>query len=137
MLMQAMEISKTISRVGVFLLLLSLYHCGTTHSLPPQDFHSTKLNNMKAAIQELADSSICTNDTQCRSIAFGSKPCGGPRTYLVYSSSIDTARLATLVEDYNKLEMRINQERGLISDCGFVTPPQVLRCSNNKCVAIY
>jgi cell division protein FtsB len=65
-----------------------------------------------------------TQVTQCRTIAFGSKPCGGPRSYRVYSvAETDEARLASLVQRYNALEAKINRRQGRYSDCWAVPRP--------------
>ena len=29
----------------------------------------------------------CTSDAQCRTVAVGAKPCGGPETFLPYSTA--------------------------------------------------
>ncbi|MBJ7879750.1 hypothetical protein [Gelidibacter salicanalis] len=92
---------------------------------------------MKTTIQDLAGASVCNGNFECLYIAFGSKPCGGPWSYLVYSTSIDTLKLTNLVDTYNQLEKMLNSECGRISDCAFVVPPQRLECKNNTCIAIY
>lgn len=62
--------------------------------------------------------------SQCRAIAFGAKPCGGPWRYLIFSTSTsDVERLETLVAEYNALERKINKEEGRASDCSFVGKP--------------
>ncbi|MFN2391720.1 MAG: hypothetical protein ABR566_07105 [Pyrinomonadaceae bacterium] len=64
--------------------------------------------------------------TQCRVIAFGAKPCGGPRTYLVYSNlKTNEPKLKRLVSEYNRLEEKLNKEGNLISDCMFVEEPKI------------
>lgn len=61
---------------------------------------------------------------QCRTIAFGSKPCGGPWRYLVYSrEAANEERLKDLVAVYNDEQQRLNDQEGLISDCMLVTRP--------------
>lgn len=61
---------------------------------------------------------------QCRTIAFGSKPCGGPWRYLVYSTEVtDPETLEKLVADYNALQAEINEENEVASDCMYVVDP--------------
>jgi hypothetical protein len=63
---------------------------------------------------------------QCKVIAFGAKPCGGPRTYLVYSTlKTNESKLERLVNEYNSLEEKYNKENDLASDCMMVTEPEV------------
>lgn len=91
----------------------------------------------KKAIEDLAATSVCNEAFTCEAIAFGSKPCGGPTGYLVYSTSIDIEKLEKIVFEYNKSEADYNSKWGVISDCALVTPPATLKCENNKCVAVY
>ena len=71
----------------------------------------------------------------CRTIAFGSKPCGGPQQYLIYSASTtDSAALAAAVARYNALESEINKREGRVSDCMLVSPPAVA-LNNGRCSA--
>ena len=73
--------------------------------------------------------------SECRSIAFGSKPCGGPWSYLVYSTSeSDEDRLIDLVGSYNDLEKQVNEAEGRASDCSFVSKPE-LDFDNGRCIA--
>lgn len=95
------------------------------------------LNASKKAIQDLAATSICNSTFTCKFIALGSKPCGGPWSYLVYSTSIDTEKLEKMVEAYNKKEADFNEKWGSVSDCMFVSPPSSVNCENNTCIAIY
>jgi len=62
--------------------------------------------------------------SQCKAIAVGEKPCGGPERYLVYSTlTADEARLTALVERYNQASARLAREQGLVSDCQFIEAP--------------
>jgi hypothetical protein len=64
--------------------------------------------------------------SQCKLIAFGSKPCGGPSAYEVYSAEASNEfRLKGLVNQYNNLDRKLNEEKRAFSDCMFVEKPQV------------
>lgn len=95
------------------------------------------LTILKANINQIASASICSEEFECRYIAFGSKPCGGPWEYLIYSTSIDTANLRSLVETYNMLETAYNSNCNAISDCSAPQPPIDFGCENNECIPIY
>ena len=72
---------------------------------------------------------------ECRAIAFGAKPCGGPWRYLIYSTATSNEdRLRKLVAEYNALERKLNAEEGRASDCRAVGPPKVA-LSRGICVA--
>lgn len=106
-------------------------------TITTQESEQEALNTSKKAIEDLAATSICNENTTCKFIALGSKPCGGPWSYLVYSSSINVEKLENMVEAYNKKEADLNKKWGTISDCMFVSPPTSVNCENNTCVAIY
>jgi hypothetical protein len=94
-----------------------------------------ELIEMGTAIEELANSSTCNDNTECLYIAFGSKPCGGPWSYLIYSTSIDTAQLEDMVETYNMKQAAFNLKYDQVSDCEFVNPPTEVTCENGACIA--
>ena len=94
------------------------------------------LTELKLIIEQLVNESVCNETTECRTIAFGSKPCGGPWSYLVYSTSIDTIQLQEMVEDYNAIEADYNTRCGGASDCMFVTEPTELDCVDGKCIVV-
>lgn len=92
---------------------------------------------LKADIQAIALTSICSEDFECRYIAFGSKPCGGPWEFLIYSTSIDTINITALVERYNAMETEYNADCNPVSDCSTPQPPIGFGCENNQCIPIY
>lgn len=96
-----------------------------------------RLISLKIEIEALAATSVCNDDSDCKYIAFGSKPCGGPWTYLVYSTSIDTVELETQVQQYNQLESIFNAQYGIASDCAVTQEPLEVICESNKCIAVY
>lgn len=95
------------------------------------------LNIYKDSIEGLAATSVCNENTECLFIGFGSKPCGGPLTYLIYTNSIDVDQLLLWVEDYNHLEQELNEEWGIVSDCSIVNPPSGFECMDNTCIPIF
>lgn len=118
------------------LLTVSATNCDKAET-PTEDTELSNLKQLGEKIKALADSSVCNDTTTCQYIAFGSKPCGGPWSYLVYSTSIDTEALEKMVTEYNALEKQLNEKYGKNSDCAMVSPPQSVECQNNTCIAIY
>ena len=102
-----------------------------------QEDDEQELALLKAEIEDLANTSVCGDTFECKFIALGSKPCGGPWSYLVYSTSIDTEKLENMVEGYNRKEAIYNTEWGIASDCAIENPPTSVTCENNTCVAIF
>ena len=94
----------------------------TQEAQPEQE----SLDSLRSRILELIGEPVASGMSQCRLIAFGAKPCGGPRAYLVYSmETTDSTRLARAVAMYTSEDARLNRELGRTSDCQMVTPPQV------------
>ena len=95
------------------------------------------LQDLSIAIEDYAAASICKDEFECRYIAYGSKPCGGPWSYLIYSTSIDTLELQTLVADYNESENNYNITCGAVSDCSVPQPPTGFTCEDNLCIPAF
>lgn len=122
-----------------FIICLSLtaFQCDEDNTPLTQEEERKELNLSKRAIEDLAATSICNETTECKYIAFGSKPCGGPWGYIIYSTSIDIEKLKLWVEDYNEQEAAFNSKWGVFSDCTIVNPPISINCENNTCIPIY
>lgn len=119
--------------LGIILLLL-LFACNNDDT----DLVVVKEQRM-AEISENVEAIIanksCNGADDCASIAWGSKPCGGPWSYLVYAlGNVNVPQLEQLVSEYNQLQAEVNQLNGAVSDCAFVTKPE-LECLDDICVA--
>ena len=130
---------KSISKFILAPLFLLLFSTQCEDDIPPftQETEQQELAALKTEIENLAITSICSDTFECKLIPFGSKPCGGPWGYLVYSTSIDTEELENRVEWYNRKEAIYNTEWGIVSDCAVNNPPVSMNCENNTCVAVY
>jgi hypothetical protein len=78
----------------------------------------------------------CNGTVSCNYIAFGTKPCGGPREYLVFPNTINIETLQNMVNEYNILDAQYNEQTGAVSDCMMVLPPNNIACENGDCVII-
>ncbi len=108
----------------------------TNNTETTQEEELQALNLLSEDIELLISEGICSENSDCAYIAFGSKPCGGPWSYLVYSSSIDTILLQQKVEIYNNQENAYNLKWGIISDCSVTLPPNEIGCVEGSCVII-
>jgi len=113
------------------------FSCGDDNTKLSQDGERTQLNDLKTEIEKLASTSVCDDNNTCKYLGLGSKPCGGPWEYLIYSTSIDTEKLEQLVKNYNQKEKAFNIKWGAISDCAVANPPSSIKCENNICIAVY
>ncbi|MEN8125564.1 MAG: hypothetical protein ABFR32_10580 [Bacteroidota bacterium] len=120
----------------IFLTFLT-FDCSDVKDPVTQEVQKEALEELAEEIKAIADESICSDEYSCDFIGFGSKPCGGFWSYLVYSNSIDTVNLVTKVKEYNKMEKQYNQKWGIMSDCMVVMPPTSVACENGKCIAVY
>ena len=95
-----------------------------------------RLDKIEAEIDGLIGEATCSDAKDCRVIAFGDKPCGGPWSFKVYSvSTVDSVGLADLVAGYNKFNKTLNARYGWMSDCMVVMPPEV-DCVEGRCVVV-
>jgi hypothetical protein len=135
-------------RTGAFLLSLSATLFGafalellTSHTPVSVDLHAAQqasdhLSELKHLIESEIGQPYAKESSQCRLIGFGSKPCGGPRTYLIYSRmKTDESRLEQLVTEYNRLERRHNIEQKMFSDCMLARKPKI-EIRNGVCIAV-
>lgn len=98
----------------------------TTRLNAAQQNDSELLKELGRIIEQEIGTPAANEPSQCKLIAFGSKPCGGPARYLVYSTAkTNETRLKQLVDEFNKLAKKINEERKILSDCMFVSEPKV------------
>ncbi|VAW20265.1 hypothetical protein MNBD_BACTEROID04-1484 [hydrothermal vent metagenome] len=129
-----MNAFKHILKTIVMLVTIS---CSTNSEISLEEEERLELNNLKEEIELLVSQGTCTENTTCNFIAFGSKPCGGPWSYLVFDTSINVGLLKEKVAAYNKKEAAFNIKWNIISDCSIVLPPTELACVNGKCTAVY
>ena len=82
----------------------------------------------------LNNASACTADTECHSVAVGSKACGGPTGYRAYSSkTVSTASVEALAQHERELAAQAARESHQASPCFMLADPGA-RCEQNKCV---
>lgn len=94
-----------------------------------------QLQQLRETISRLVATPTASTVESCQVVAYGSKPCGGPSEWLIYSREVtDEEQLLPLVDEYNRLTDFYNQQEGLMSDCAVLAPIQ-LRVENGVCVA--
>lgn len=132
-----MKLSFIISLLVSQLIFLAAFSCSNDDEPVSCDDRKTYLNEQREQIRAFAETSICSDDFECRYIGFGVKACGGPAGYLIYTTSIDTLELTNMVNDFNNQQEIYNQECGGISTCDIPAPPIDFDCVDNKCIPIY
>jgi hypothetical protein len=132
--------SDPMCRLAAFGLALALAGCAAAQTAPasPPGSSAAPAAGDTAALyrqmrEEIGDAT-CSAADQCHTLAVGHKACGGPETYLVWSSrASDGARLRTLAEAYASARRAENQKSGRVSDCSMVSDPGA-RCESGRCV---
>lgn len=83
---------------------------------------------------EIGDAA-CSSDQQCRSLAIGAKPCGGPESFIAWSvQRSDAAKLERLATAYKMAREAENAREQRISNCMLVADPGA-QCKAGRCVS--
>lgn len=127
---------KNVLKLFAIVLLFQSFQCEDDIEERDKTAQFETLQNEKQRIKEYIASFPCDNTTGCSYIAFGSKPCGGPWEYLVYSNAIDVTYLTNRIDFYNQDEARYNELYNIVSDCMVVNPPANVGCVDGVCAII-
>lgn len=88
--------------------------------------HAAESEALFAEIKAMVGTAAASEPAQCKKVGFGHKPCGGPASYLIYSTQgLDEIQLLQKVSRYNQLMQAEQQRLGLVSDCAVVPEPGV------------
>lgn len=129
------------STVRIFLIVMVIAGLAVTAACNDEDqldegADKASLAKMEAAIDTFIGEATCMDAGDCRSVAFGAKPCGGPWNYKIFSeTAVDTTELFALIDDYNQLNATLNARHGWMSDCAIAIRPGI-ECLDGRCVAI-
>ncbi len=128
---------KYFVRLLVLCVLFQSFQCEDEVNTPPTNqITEEQLNTKKQEILNYIGSFSCENASGCNSIAFGAKPCGGPREYLVYPNTVNQSTLETMVNEYYEMDNLYNIETNAVSDCMVVDPPNTIDCINGVCTIL-
>jgi hypothetical protein len=116
-------------------LMLGLSAPPSDGAKTPQDLARDELRAMEEQIDRRIGTAACVSDAECRTVAFGAKPCGGPWTYKVYSTrDTDTVALLREIGSYAAKNVELNRKYGWTSDCSLASEPGVA-CREGRCSA--
>jgi hypothetical protein len=95
----------------------------------PQDGQGDTLSRIRA----LAGTPACSEDSQCHTLALGARACGGPESYLAWSSArTPQAEIQALGERYREERRAANVASGVMSTCRFLPDPGAV-CRAGTC----
>jgi len=84
-------------------------------------------------MQRLTEDKSCRETAECKVLAVGSRPCGGPEQYLAYSAINTDEKLLAITNDrYSKLKQQQQQRLGLRSTCQMLPEP-LAQCKLRQC----
>ncbi len=129
--------------VAAALIAVSLVACGDSDPVAgdnngdqqTEEGDRAQLAEMRREIEALVGDAAGASIEDCRYSGLGSKPCGGPWDFVIYSaSSTDSTALAERLTAYNAFEAEMNERYGYASDCSVPNEP-VLAYGDGRCVA--
>jgi hypothetical protein len=126
---------KIIIRILLVSILLLSFQCDENES-NVTEITPEQLIEKKQDILDYINSFSCTNTSSCNYIAFGAKPCGGPREFLTFPNTVNQTTLENLVDKYYEMDHQYNIQTGAISDCMVVSPPNNIDCIDGDCTII-
>lgn len=124
-------------------LMFAFLLAGCT-SVPKSELLKTQLDGPLAQLQldtrqlqvrleKLTENKACDTTAQCKVIAIGSRPCGGPEGFMVYSSAHTDEKLLQFTADrFASLKREQNDKLGLVSTCQMLYEPAV-SCQQSLC----
>lgn len=125
---------RIIMKKIVYLIAVLLLMSCASNDNSSNEITEEQLTQKKQEVMNYINSFDCSGS--CNYIAFGSKPCGGPREYLVFSSEVDFLVLEELVSEFNEMDNLHNIQTNAFSDCMVVMPPTNIDCVNGDCVIL-
>ena len=126
---------KWILKLIVLSLFLQSFQCSESNEVA-NGITSLQLETKKQEINNYINSFSCSESDGCSYIAFGTKPCGGPWSYLLFSDAVDIVKLQEMVKNYNEINEQYNLQTNAVSDCMYVMPPTEVKCVNGVCTVI-
>lgn len=99
---------------------------------------SKKLEKMYDEIVALSgNTKACMDNNDWDFTSLGSKSCGGPNEYIVYSSKINTTDFLAKVKTYTSEQEKFNNKWKIISTCDVVPVPESVDCVDGKATLVY
>ncbi len=87
-------------------------------------------------MQKLTLDKSCTTDQQCQVLGIGSRPCGGPEQFLLFSTQQTDQKMLTITNDrYTRIRQEQQQRLGQRSICQQLVAPQPA-CRQQQCVLL-
>ena len=136
-LSSSLLLSTRLAAAGLLLLVTSACASPPPSAPPAAPAAATApaaASSLWQQIQAATANPVCDNDSQCHTIGVGAKACGGPQSYLPWSSKQDDgATLKQLVERHAAVLRAQDAREAMMSTCSVVADPGA-SCRANRCV---
>ncbi len=123
-------------RTLILVLLLGCAACSTQAQDPkpaPAPAAAAPAGDTLARIRTMTADATCTEHGQCRTVAIGATPCGGPQEYLPYSMTRTNEKaLLELAARYKAERQAQNGAGGMMSACRHLPDPGAV-CTAGAC----
>ncbi|SER24251.1 hypothetical protein [Pedobacter rhizosphaerae] len=120
------------SKLIILSFIVIIFSCKDTAELRDKERDEQKLAEEYAEIQRLSLSTNCEDAKDWTFTSIGSRACGGPASYIAYSTKIDVNAFLDLIKLYSAHQYQYNQKWGVISPCSIIIPPTGVICENGK-----
>ncbi|RIW17157.1 hypothetical protein D0X99_05230 [Algoriphagus lacus] len=114
----------------VVISLFWLSGCGLLED-DSKKYELDEIEELYSEIIALSESVSCTNSSEWKFTAMGSKACGGPTRYIAYHQSVEE-KFLSLVGQYTKLQAEYNLKYDVVSDCSLIVAPRNIICEAGK-----
>src|SRR5690606_30871658 len=93
---------------GIFTALVAIVACEKQSMVGSPEAESLLLERLRNEIDSLASSYLCQDASEWHFTPVGEKPCGGPASYVAYSTKMDTVSFLNKVEIYTDRQRTYN-----------------------------
>jgi hypothetical protein len=114
--------------------LLALGACQAQPAAAPAAGAAADEAALLARIRSAVGDARCSADAQCRTLPIGEKACGGPQSWLAWStSSLQADKLPGWATELAALARARNAQSGMMSTCQYMPDPGAV-CQAQRCV---
>jgi hypothetical protein len=115
-------------------MLAALAACSTAAPPPEDTASAAAATDASAQLHALVGEAACSDNSQCRTVGWGAKACGGPERWIAYSTArTDGAALEQLARQHAEQQRASQARSGIVSNCMYVADPGA-QCVANRCV---
>ena len=106
-----------------------------TAAIPTEESEWKAIEQLEAQAKSIARIQGCSSSSDCRTVAIGSRGCGGPRSFIPYCArTTDSAALFSKAAEITEAEKAYNKKYQIGSTCEMRMAPAVVS-EGGSCVA--